>query len=269
MFNWKYNPRSGVYNPESISGEIHTIAYDPDVQAYVIRLNQSPQKTTPSNVSISESGTGGGDFTEISSRTPPNVGEFWVDYEADGFDGTGIIEFNPADNGKTVEVSYNGLGNIIKDTTTGIVVVYQRTLAGTGGGGNASVTTWHKRELNLLNDDAGYGFCSLDTVNDEFTLSAGKYLIEWSCPASGVNGHLTRIRQDGNIIAYGSAEFAGGQTITRSTGATQVDVSGSSTFYIEHYTEDGEPDGLGYDLAPAGTFNIYTLVKITNLDLAA
>ena len=108
--NWRYSPRTGTYNAVSITAEAHTIGFDTEANAYGIRLNEAPQLSAPSTVIIAG-------FTEIAARTAPSAGEFWVDYAADTFTGTGFIEFNAADDTTAITVSYYGLGTVVADSS--------------------------------------------------------------------------------------------------------------------------------------------------------
>lgn len=106
--NWRVNSRTGLSYPKTITGELHTVGYDEAVADYCIRLYEVPYKATPSSVSVMTSGTGSVDFTEVS--TAPSTGQYYVDYDSAGRFGTGLVLFNAADDGKVVEVTYQGLG---------------------------------------------------------------------------------------------------------------------------------------------------------------
>lgn len=112
--NWRYNQFEGTYVPSLITDEPHTITFHTDWNAYGIQLSEVPQKATPSNLSIEESGTGTPTtFTEVPFNQAPGAGEFRVDYETTNQFGTGRIQFNGADDGKQVLVTYYGLGSIV------------------------------------------------------------------------------------------------------------------------------------------------------------
>lgn len=114
MSNFRYNPLTGQFVPETITDEQHTIAFLPEINAYAIRLNNGVQLTNPRSVTVVEDGTGI-PFTEQTARTAPAAGEFWVDYEATGFYGSGLIVCNGADDGKVVNVSYKSLGRMVTE----------------------------------------------------------------------------------------------------------------------------------------------------------
>jgi len=113
--NWRFNPFSGVFNPVPISGELHNIVFDEAANAFGIRLFEGVELKNPSTVIIVENVTGGTVFSEVPRTTAPSTGQFRVDYLADTFFGTSFIEFNSADNGTQVTVSYDGLGTNVKD----------------------------------------------------------------------------------------------------------------------------------------------------------
>lgn len=116
--NLRYNPFTQTYTPfgYGYSGndkEVHTI---PSSSPYWIYLNEIPREDSPSTLFVNEQG--GGSFTEVSFTTSPATNQFRVVYGSDGTTtvttaGQGIVEFNSADAGKTVEVQYYGLGFIL------------------------------------------------------------------------------------------------------------------------------------------------------------
>ena len=82
---------------------------------YYIFLNEIPRDDNPSTLLVNEKG--GSAFTEVSFSTSPAVGQFRVIYGGDetqplSIGGQGIIEFNSADAGKTMEIAYYGMGSI-------------------------------------------------------------------------------------------------------------------------------------------------------------
>ena len=96
--------------------ETHII---PSVSPFVIRLNEVPEKRDPSNMKcVYVDDTTGAvtsrALTEVAAT--PAAGQFRPDYstKADKDDSwnTGLIEFNSADAGKIVQVSYTGMGTL-------------------------------------------------------------------------------------------------------------------------------------------------------------
>lgn len=109
--DWRRQPfTSATY--QVVLAEVHTVIFYDDWNAYGIQLAEGIYLENPSSVEIVENVTGGATFTEISRTTPPIAGQFRVDYEADTFTGTSRIEFNAADVGTEVLVTYKGLGLI-------------------------------------------------------------------------------------------------------------------------------------------------------------
>lgn len=96
--------------------EVHII---PVVSPFVVRLNEVPQKKDPSNMKVvyvdDTTGTPTANaLTEVAAT--PGAGEFRPDYStnADGDEdwNTGLIEFSSADAGKSIQVSYTGMGTL-------------------------------------------------------------------------------------------------------------------------------------------------------------
>lgn len=95
--------------------EVHTV---PSSAPYFVFLNEIPRKDSPSTLTIVEQG--GPSFTEVSYTTSPGSGQFRAVYGGDGTTaestvGQGTLEFNSADAGKKIEVSYYGLGAIMQN----------------------------------------------------------------------------------------------------------------------------------------------------------
>lgn len=109
VIDYRYNPFSNALTPVAITGESHVV---PSNSPYTVRLNEIPVKESPSTVSLTIAGVAG---TEVAAE--PAAGEFRCDYTTGADDddnwNTGTIQFNAADAGKTVVVTYNGIGTII------------------------------------------------------------------------------------------------------------------------------------------------------------
>lgn len=96
--------------------EVHII---PTVSPFVVRLNEVPQKKDPSNMKVVyvDETTGAPTTTVLTEvAATPGAGEFRPDYStnADGDEdwNTGLIEFSSADAGKSIQVSYTGMGTL-------------------------------------------------------------------------------------------------------------------------------------------------------------
>jgi len=150
--NWRYNPFTGIYYPKQITAEVHTVEYHEAWNAYGILLLEAPSRDF--SVTITENITGGITFAEVGRSVSPSAGEFRVDYDASTFFATGRVEFNSADDGTVVLVSYRGLGEVLKNPPipvlisrqvftssgtwtkpSGLVYVNVKVIGGGGGGG--------------------------------------------------------------------------------------------------------------------------------------
>lgn len=111
--DFRYDPFSDV-STAVVTTERHLI---PSVSPYIISLNEIPQKTSPSTMTVTEidgTGTAGASFAEVAAI--PESGQFWADYNtgAAGSENwnTGKLLFNVADAGKMVEVTYTATGTL-------------------------------------------------------------------------------------------------------------------------------------------------------------
>lgn len=142
--DWRRQPFTGA-TYQVVLAEVHTVIFYDDWNAYGIQLAEGIYLENPSSVEIVENVTGGATFTEISRTTPPIAGQYRVDYEADTFTGTSRIEFNAADVGTEVLVTYKGLG-LIASTDNYQNYLANKTVPGDFGvqddlsvGGNADI----------------------------------------------------------------------------------------------------------------------------------
>lgn len=87
----------------------------PNQSPYTIRLNEVPQKTDPSSLSIKYAG----DTILMEVAAQPSQGQYWPDYNTTAHGvadwNTGTILFNAADAGKIIYASYNGTGTLVDD----------------------------------------------------------------------------------------------------------------------------------------------------------
>lgn len=111
--DFRYNPFSDV-STAVLATERHLI---PSESPYVVTLNEIPQKTSPSTMTVNEigaTGIAGASFAEVAAI--PEAGQFWADYNtgATGSENwnTGKLLFNAADAGKMVEVTYTATGTL-------------------------------------------------------------------------------------------------------------------------------------------------------------
>ncbi len=101
IVDYRFDPFTGVVQDVAVTERSLIPANSP----YWIQLNELPKEDTPSTVTVTQ--VGGGSFTEVAS--PPAAGEYRVDYQYK----TGLVEFNSADAGKEMEITYRGLGAIV------------------------------------------------------------------------------------------------------------------------------------------------------------
>jgi len=129
-------------------------------------------------------------------------------------------------------------------------------------GGTNTINIWQTRDLNTEIDDPE------DIVSisaNQFTLQAGKYLIEWSCPAYAVNRHVSRLYNitTSTVEGEGTALYSdvSGSISNVTTGAAIVTVASANALEIQHYTQTAKAgDGFGVDVITGNS--VYTLVKI-------
>jgi len=111
--DFRYDPFNDDLQAIGISGETHII---PSNSPYVIRLNEVPDKSTPSTLSMTIAGVVA---SEVAAT--PAAGEFRPDYSTsadnDSAWNTGLIQFSSADAGKIVVAAYQGIGTLASVTS--------------------------------------------------------------------------------------------------------------------------------------------------------
>lgn len=112
IHDYRFDPFENTFNIKKIYDESHVI---PSNSPYTIRLAEVPQKTSPTTLQVKFQN--GGLLTEVSEE--PAQGQYWPDYltTEHGIEGwnTGTLKFSAADAGKTVLVTYNGMGTLTDD----------------------------------------------------------------------------------------------------------------------------------------------------------
>jgi len=128
-------------------------------------------------------------------------------------------------------------------------------------GGTSVAATWTTRDLNTED----YDNIGVTISSDEFTLPAGKYLIESTSPFHDCGYFQTRLynvtdtaTEQAGTTGYASTSNGFGQ----SNISTVVDISVSTTYRIEYFVNTAVTHGLGYPVS-SGESNIFTTVKIT------
>ena len=116
--NWRRNPFTNVLNPASLTEE-HTVKYLPEPNLYGIQATEGIVLENPSTLAVEyKDGEALTPLEEVPKTQPPSAGQFRADYDAETFFSTSLIELNPADNGKTLKVTYKGTGSIVKSDYT-------------------------------------------------------------------------------------------------------------------------------------------------------
>lgn len=112
IHDYRFDPFENTFNIKKIYDEYHVI---PSNSPYTIRLAEVPQKTSPTTMQVKFQN--GALLTEVSEE--PAQGQYWPDYltTEHGIEGwnTGTLKFSAADAGKTVRVTYNGMGTLNDD----------------------------------------------------------------------------------------------------------------------------------------------------------
>lgn len=106
---FRFDPFTGEFFP-ILTTEIHQVKFFDDWNGYGIQLAEGVFLENPSSVSIVETATGGATYTEVPKSSTPGTLQFQVDYSADGYFGSSRVKFNATQVGKTVSVTYKGLG---------------------------------------------------------------------------------------------------------------------------------------------------------------
>lgn len=109
IYDYRLDPWNNVLDIHNISGERHTI---PTTSPFTVRLLEVPQKTEPTSLNVVCNGVA---MTEVAAT--PEQGQFFPDYRAnvtgDPNWNRGEMLFNAADAGKTITVSYRGMGTLV------------------------------------------------------------------------------------------------------------------------------------------------------------
>lgn len=107
--DYRLDPFTGQLNIREITGEEHTV---PQNSPYTIRLNEVPYKADPSTLKVKYKDSSA-QLTEVAAQ--PEAGQYWPDYLTTAVKewNTGTLLFNAADAGKTVLVSYQGMGTLV------------------------------------------------------------------------------------------------------------------------------------------------------------
>ena len=119
LFDYRYDPFNQTFSSfgYGYSGNPKEVHIIPSSAPYYVYLNEIPRSDSPSTLLVNEQG--GSSFTEVSQSTSPAAGQFRAIYGGDetqpiSIVGQGTLEFNSADAGKIMEISYYGMGSIVQ-----------------------------------------------------------------------------------------------------------------------------------------------------------
>lgn len=110
---WRENPFTGDMNDILIEDEEHTIEYITELNIYGFYANEGVVLDPAEPVILVQDNTAQTTFTEQPRTIAPNAGQFRVDYDAEDYYNTGLVQCNAADNGKAVLFTYRGTGTIV------------------------------------------------------------------------------------------------------------------------------------------------------------
>jgi hypothetical protein len=176
-----------------------------------------------------------------------------------------IGEFTRTGGVNGTPIWYGGRVNSGTYALAGPHVILEDQKAQNTDGGTFTSGADRVRTLNTEVYDP-FGICSLSS--DQFTLGAGTWLIEWSAPALGTDGHQSFLY---NVTATaevrrGTSEFSDNAQFiqTRSRGAAVVVLTASAAFEIRHRCGVTQAtNGLG---AKANfSTEVFTRVEITKV----
>ena len=140
-------------------------------------------------------------------------------------------------------------------------------------GGTFTAGSWQTRTLITEVDPDSIVTLS----NNQFTLAAGSYRIDWSCPAYRVGFHQSKLKNTTDTLNYyGSSEFAydvSGAHQSVSIGSAVLAITGSKVFELQHQAENSRDNsGFGIGLSTGLTAetgetltNVYSQLTITKL----
>lgn len=106
------------------------------------------------------------------------------------------------------------------------------------GGGTFTASAWQVRTLNTSQVNT-IPNCSLDTINNWFTLPSGSYYIRAFVPAYAVNRHKAKLRNytDNADVIFGSNEFVSTSVQSSSRIEGSFTITSNKSFQIQHYCQ--------------------------------
>lgn len=161
--------------------------------------------------------------------------------------------------GSSVVFPAGGTGNPIS-----VAVIVDEKSSGTSGG-DFNAAAWRDRVLNTEISDPD---SIVSITSNQFTLAAGTYVIEWSCPAFAVNLHQTRLYDvtGATVVATGMSCYAdtANAVMNVSLGSAVHTISGNNSYKIQHRCGNSRADN-GFGNSNSLDTEIYTIVKISKL----
>lgn len=226
--DFRYNPFSDV-STAVLATERHLI---PSVSPYVVALNEIPQKTSPSTMTVKQLNSDGGfgaSFAEVAAI--PEAGQFWADYNTNAAGSeswnTGKLLFNATDAGKMVEVTYTATGTLASVTSNMYPAWYRDRGDGSDGDfyPTANVTISGLKQYRSVFIADGVTV----TVSKWAVLQCqGAFIVKGTLTASGQGAGGGMARGSANPAASGSSDQAfAGAGGAGAIGGSFDDVAGS------------------------------------------
>ena len=187
-----------------------------------------------------------------------------------GINATGIITATsfsgtvPSSNlsGALPAISGANLTGITAGLYSGVALLQDQKSSGTHGGQPPNTSSYNERDLNTEVFDTG-NFVSISSNN--FTLTAGTYLIRASIPAMRTNQTKANLYNvsDSSTVAFSQNLYARDSAVT---GANidltcRFTISGTKTFDIRQRVSNSDGEGFGHATG-YGDIEIYTQVLI-------
>ena len=172
---------------------------------------------------------------------------------------SGTITVNNGTLGSSVVFPAGGTGNPIS-----VSIIVDQKSSGTDGG-DFNSGAWRDRDLNTELSDSN----SIVSISaNAFTLSAGTYVIEWSCPAFVVNQHQTRLYDvtGATVVATGMNCYADSTDSVNnvSLGSAVHTILGNNSYKIQHRCANTKASN-GFGVSNSFGTETYTIVKISKL----
>lgn len=178
-------------------------------------LFEAPQSRTPSTFTCESLATGGGVLTEVPRLTVPSADQYRVDYDADGFTGTGFVEVHESRLGETFVVGYHGLGTPPRWTTrlmAALNVDFDAAIAG-----DLEVGT----DLDVTGATNLHGDVSLGLDTGSTISASGKQLQDLANAVAATDG-LPLGQAEDLVETHGVTILSGSGNFTKPNGVSKV-----------------------------------------------